>query len=171
MKVARRNRQAPPCAEALADIWTDPCPWLAKLYSRFFMGDFPAPPSWARDSRRPAAMSLTLFPAERLNTDVEARRRSVGLSRTRKSSPRWIGSCEAPAAHARSRIRRTVLACQPPPCLVGTSIELSPPAISRRERPLVRRSRIMRIAAARAVRQQLVVLIVKAERLARISHT
>jgi hypothetical protein len=55
--------------------------------------------------------------------------------------------------------------------LVGTSIELSPPAISRRERPLVRRSRIMRIAAARAVRQQLVVLIVKAERLARISHT
>ena len=41
-------------------------------------------PPWARDSRRPAAMSLALFATERCNTDVAARLNTVGLHRTHK---------------------------------------------------------------------------------------
>ena len=41
-------------------------------------------PPWARDSRRPAAMSLALFATERCNTDVAARLNTVGLHRIRK---------------------------------------------------------------------------------------
>ena len=43
-------------------------------------GIFLRPPG-ARDSRRPAAMSLALFPTERCNTDVAARPHTVGLYR------------------------------------------------------------------------------------------